>query len=146
MKATLLRLYPRFSFYRRLSGSQVQSGHEGVNKNFRHPEAELARHTTTLLLSRHEKAAAVCRRDGGVIVAHAHCALRDSIPISQTFTARVFECISIPLGPVSVQQFSGQSAAWSTPARPMHSNRCAISWREYRTSSFFKLFSLSTTQ
>ena len=56
-------------------------------------------------------AAAVCRRDGGVIIAHAHGALRDSIPISQTFTARVFECISIPLGSVSGHKFSGQSVA-----------------------------------
>ena len=64
-----------------------------------------------ILLSRHEMAAAVCRRDVGVIVAHAHRALRGSIPISQTFTARVFECICIPLGPVSGQQFSGQSVA-----------------------------------
>ena len=51
-----------------------------------------------VLLSRHQKAAAVCRRDGGIIVAHAQRALRDSIPISQTFSARVCECISIPLG------------------------------------------------
>ena len=62
-----------------------------------------------ILLSRHEMAAAVCRRDGGVKVAHAHRALRGSIAISQTFTARVFECISIPLGLVSGQQFSDQS-------------------------------------
>ena len=64
-----------------------------------------------VLLSRHEKAAAVCRRDGGIIVAHAHRALRGSIPISHTFTAHVFECISIPLESVSSQQFSGLTVA-----------------------------------
>ena len=47
--------------------------------------------TPTPLLSRYEMAAVVCRRDGGVIVAHEHRALRGSIPISQTFAARVFE-------------------------------------------------------
>ena len=47
-----------------------------------------------LLLTRHEIAAAVCRQDGGVIVAHADHALRGSIPIHKL----VFECISIPLG------------------------------------------------
>ena len=64
-----------------------------------------------LLLLRHEKVAAVCRRNGGVIVTHAHRALRGSIPVSQTFTTLVFECISIPLEPVSGQNFSGQSVA-----------------------------------
>ena len=64
-----------------------------------------------ILLSRYEVAAAACRRDGGVMVAHAHRALGGSIPISHTFTARVFVCISIPLGPVRGQQFSGQSVA-----------------------------------
>ena len=38
---TLGRLYPRYSFYRRLSGPQDQSGHEGVKKKkappLRHP-------------------------------------------------------------------------------------------------------------
>ena len=29
---TLSRLYPRYSFYSRLSGSQEQSGHEGVKE------------------------------------------------------------------------------------------------------------------
>ena len=52
--------------------------------------------------------AAVCRQDGGEIVGHV---LRGGIPISQTFTACVFECISIPLDLVSGRQFSGQSVA-----------------------------------
>ena len=82
-----------------------------------------------ILLSRHEKAAAVCRRDGGVIVVHVHHALRGSIPTSQTFAARVFECIRIPLGPVSGQQFSGQSVAWSSPAPARLCTPTAISWR-----------------
>ena len=56
-------------------------------------------------------AAAVCRWDRGVIVVHAHCALRGSIPISQTFAAHVFEYISIPLEPIGGQQFPGQSVA-----------------------------------
>ena len=41
--------------------------------------------------------AAVCRRGGGVIVAHAHHAVPRSIPVSQICTARIVECIGIPL-------------------------------------------------
>ena len=58
-----------------------------------------SRDVITLFLSRHEKAAVVCRRGGGEIVAHAHRAVQGSIPVSQTFTERVFECIGIPLEP-----------------------------------------------
>ena len=46
-----------------------------------------------VLLLRHEKAALVCRRNGGEIVAHAHHAAQGSIPVSQTFTARVFSVL-----------------------------------------------------
>ena len=77
----------------------------------------------SLLLSRHEMAAAVCRRDGGVIIAHAHRALQGSIPVSQTFTACVFE--------VSAQEFSGQSVALSSLAPPMHSNRHLVARIHY---------------
>ena len=41
--------------------------------------------------------AGVCRQGGGVIVVHAHHGVPGSIPVSQTFTARIFECNAIPL-------------------------------------------------
>ena len=95
---------------------------------YRNTSSQLA--LTNILLSRHETAAAVCRRDGGVIVAHAHHALRDSIPISQTYTPHVLECISIPLEPVSELQFSDQSGSVKSPP-PRLCTSTAISWREY---------------
>ena len=64
--------------------------------------------------------AAVCRQDRGLIVAHVHRVLQTNIPISQTFTARAFECMSIPLRSLSRQQFSGHSVACSCPALPLH--------------------------
>ena len=63
-----------------------------------------------VLLSRDEVASAVCRRDEGIIVAHAHRDLRGCIPISQNFL-HVSLSISISQGPVSGQQFSGQRVA-----------------------------------
>ena len=58
-----------------------------------------------ILLSRHEMAAVACRWNGKEIVAHADRTVEGSIHVSQAFTARVFECIGIPLKPVSGQNF-----------------------------------------
>ena len=85
--------------------------------------AEPEARKSAALLSRHEKAAVVCRREGGEIVAHAHSAVQSSIPVSQSFTDRIFECISIPL------EFGKRTAVFrsensvKSAAPPIHSNR-----------------------
>ena len=85
------------------------------------------------MLSRHKMAAAVCRRDGGVIIAHAQRALQRSIPVSQTFTARVFECIIIALGAGKMTavsrsecsvKFPRSAYALQPPSRGAHTVLC----------------------
>ena len=80
-----------------------------------------------MLLSRHEMAAAVCRRDGGVIVAHVHRALRGSIPTSQTFTAL---CLSVYFSGAGKRTAVFRSVCSVKYSPPRLCTTTAISWRE----------------